>query len=72
MNFAQKLGANIAKIRVRQGQTQGDLAHAMGVSRPRVSEWESGKHVMSVETFVWIAVALNTTTDQLLADTIRK
>ena len=36
------LGENIARLRVRQGLSQEELADMLGVSRQSVSKWESG------------------------------
>lgn len=50
------LGATIAAARKRHDMTQVDLANALGVSQPRVAEWESGKvESMNLATYMTLS-----------------
>lgn len=52
------LGANVKALRIKKGWTQQELADECGVSRPRISEIESGAFNPSVETVEVIASKL--------------
>lgn len=51
----QTVGANVHQCRTSRGWTQQQLADACNVSRPRISEIESGNVNPSVETLEEIA-----------------
>ncbi len=52
------LGNNVREVRQRKNLTQQELADECGVSRPRISEIESGEYNPSVETIEKIAQEL--------------
>ena len=52
------LGNNVREVRQRKKWTQQELADECGVSRPRISEIESGEYNPSVETIEKIAQKL--------------
>jgi transcriptional regulator with XRE-family HTH domain len=41
------IGAELTLLRTRHGETQTQLADAIGVYRPRISEWERGLYKMN-------------------------
>lgn len=49
----------IKKARLHRGLTQVQLAALLDVPQPRVSEWESGKHIPNAETIERIEEVLN-------------
>lgn len=59
------LGNNIAELRHQKKLTQQQLAGTCGVSRPRISEIESGQFNPSVETVEGIAKALGVSVSRL-------
>lgn len=61
-----KIGSTIAAKRKEKGMTQAQLAEAVGVNQIQISRWENDKHLPTVEQFVNIAVALNSTLDELI------
>jgi transcriptional regulator with XRE-family HTH domain len=40
----RSIGKEIARARHRKRWTQEELARVLGVSRPTVADWETGKH----------------------------
>lgn len=41
---AKRIGRLIARLRLKQGWNQQDLAHELGIHASTVSRWERGKH----------------------------
>jgi DNA-binding XRE family transcriptional regulator len=37
----------LSSLRTKHGETQAELADAIGVYRPRISEWERGEYKMN-------------------------
>lgn len=56
---------NIKAVRVRRGMTQQELADKIGVSVPRISEWENGKYIPNGRHMIRLSEALNTSIDEL-------
>lgn len=63
-----RIGANIALFRKRQGLTQAGLAEKINYSDKAISKWERGESVPDVVTLVCLAEVLNVTVDTLLSD----
>lgn len=59
---------NLEAIRKKKGMTQEALASAVGVSRPFISQMETGENNPSIKTAQALAAALECTIDELLAD----
>jgi transcriptional regulator with XRE-family HTH domain len=53
-----KVGKILAALRVSKGITQEDLAARCGISTQSLSSIENDHHVPSLETFIFIAFAL--------------
>lgn len=62
-----KIGAVIIAKRKEKSWTQEQLAHAVGVSTPAVSKWETGATYPDITLLSPIARALDTTVDELLS-----
>ena len=56
----------IKKLREKQGITQKALAEKMGIAQKTISEYETGKHIPSVELLPKLAKALNTNIETLV------
>ena len=63
-----RIGANIALFRKRQGLTQAGLAEKINYSDKAISKWERGESVPDVVTLVSLSEVLNVTVDTLLSD----
>lgn len=60
-SFAQirrGVGANMKRLRVAQGMTQGTLANMVGVNRPYLSRIENGNENASIDMLVKITEGL--------------
>jgi transcriptional regulator with XRE-family HTH domain len=69
VNNAQ-IGQKIKTFRRRRGLSQFALAELVDKSPAFISYIERGKKSMSIETFVYIANALNVSADELLVDNL--
>ena len=49
MEYAQRIGARIARLRTEKHLTQGQLAQAAGVPRDALARWEAGGGLRSEE-----------------------
>ena len=56
---------NIKKIREQRGLTQQQLADRMGVSRPRISEWENQIFFPNWKNMIKLSKALDSSVDEL-------
>ena len=63
----QNIGRRIKVFRKRRGLTQNELAEVIGKSTVYISYLESGVKGLSLETFVDIANALQSSADALLS-----
>ena len=57
---------NLKKLRIRRGLNQMELAALMGVSKQRLSKWESGEVLLPIDMLVRFADFFNVSTDLLL------
>lgn len=63
------IGARILPLLEKHGMTQRDLANKIGASEVSISRYISGARMPKANIVVYIADALNTTTDYLLGRT---
>ena len=62
-----KFGNYICKLREEHNMTQVDLARALDVSDKAVSKWENGQAFPRIDTFERLAVALDTTVEDIFS-----
>lgn len=60
------LGMTISELRKKQGMTQLDLAHFMGVTDKAVSKWERDLSCPDINSFPHLAQVLHVSVDELL------
>ncbi len=60
------LAEKIAALRRKNGWSQEELAHQMGVSRQSVSKWESGTSIPDLERILKLSQIFGVSTDYLL------
>lgn len=65
-NLKAQIGERIGLLREKHGYSPDFFAELIGVSRPTVVNWESGKRSPEHEKLILIALELNTTTDYLI------
>lgn len=68
----EKVGENLRNLREKKGLSQAALARLIGTQRQRVTEWETGTKVPSLESLVKLAEALDTSTNSLVKGVIEK
>ena len=61
-----EIGDKIKQARVRAEMTQYQLAESAGVSQPAISQIETGRHRLSLETLIKLAKALGIEPAELL------
>ncbi|MCP8900497.1 helix-turn-helix domain-containing protein [Gilvimarinus xylanilyticus] len=61
-----ELGEKIKKLRIEQGWTQPQLAATLGIEQSTLSKIESGKLILSAETFDTLLSTFTLSIDQLL------
>lgn len=66
IDYAQRIGSNIAKLLEARGMTQADLARRLGVSRAGINKYVVGVAAPHPRNIVRIAAALGVSTDELL------
>lgn len=59
-------GQRVRDLRRDRNMTQGDVAQALGVTRPTVTTWEAGKSKPHIDTLEQLAKVLGTTSAWLL------
>ncbi len=60
------LGENIARLRVRQGLSQEELADMLGVSRQSVSKWETDASVPELDKLIKLGEVFGASLDSLV------
>lgn len=60
------LGTTIARLRIQQGLSQGDLAEALEVSRQSVSKWETNASTPDLDKLVKLSRFFGVTLDELV------
>ena len=63
------IGARILPLMKKKGMTQRELANQIGVTETSISRYISGARMPKANIVVYIADALNTTTDFILGRT---
>jgi transcriptional regulator with XRE-family HTH domain len=63
------IGERLRAARVRREMSQGDLARALEVTQPNVSDIERGARLMTVQQLVKVCRVLQTTPDVILGET---
>lgn len=66
LTFAEAFGARLREIRERRGMTQQQLADALKIHRPRITQYETGVVVPEGETLAAIAAVLEVSLDELI------
>lgn len=62
----QQTGERIRKLRTELGLSQKELAEKLGVAQNTVAQYEKGTSKLSIEVLYYLALALNTTADEIL------
>lgn len=62
----ETLGQRISRLRKEKGFTQVNLAKKIGITQVLISDYERDRTRPHYEMIIRIAIALNTTTDELL------
>ncbi len=62
-----KFGNYICKLRENKNLTQSELAKAVDVSDKSISKWENGQAFPKIDTFEKLAVALDTTVEDIFS-----
>jgi transcriptional regulator with XRE-family HTH domain len=62
----ETLGARIARLRKEKGLTQAELADALKVSQPVISDYENDVIRLPTDALVQVSELLGVTTDELL------
>ena len=62
----KEIGDRVGKVRAKMGESQADLAAALGVKRQMVTYWENGTRPIKAETIIKISERYNVSTDYLL------
>ena len=62
----ESIGTRIARLRRDKGMTQTELAQALDVSQPVVSDYENDVIKVSGETVIQLAQVLGTSADEIL------
>ena len=60
------LGTTISRLRAEKKLPQGDLADALGVSRPSVSKWATDASVPELDKLVKLSQLFGITLDELV------
>jgi transcriptional regulator with XRE-family HTH domain len=63
---AKKLGANLKRIRIKKGITQGDIVRKLGMPKSFVSNIENGKTNPTLATIAKLAKALGVPIEDLI------
>lgn len=64
--FEANLGMRIGQLRVRKGETQRELAIAIGVEKDTINRWESAKRGIKAQDIAKLAQHFNVSADYLL------
>lgn len=64
--FEANLGMHIGQLRVKKGETQRELAIAIGVEKDTINRWESAKRGIKAQDIAKLAQHFNVSADYLL------
>ena len=56
----------LKELRIQHGISQGDLADKLGFKQGTISQWESGKRLIDIETLTTLADLYGVSTDYIL------
>lgn len=59
---------SLLEKRKEKGLSQEQLAAMVGVSRPFISQMETGEHLPSIKTAMALSIALDCTVDELFSE----
>ncbi len=62
----QEIGERIKKQRTELGLSQKELADKVGIAQNTVAQYEKGTSKISIEVLFYLALALETTSDEIL------
>lgn len=65
-SFAEAFGARLRDVREKRGMTQQQLADALNIHRPRITQYESGVVVPEGETLAALGAVLEVSLDELI------
>lgn len=65
-SFAEEFGARLRAIREKRGMTQQELADALRIHRPRITQYESGAVFPEGETLAALGAVLEVSLDELI------
>jgi transcriptional regulator with XRE-family HTH domain len=66
------LGRNLSALRRRREWSQAKLAHRLGVTRGRLSKWETGEHSPPIEMLPALAAALEARVEEIVGGILGK
>lgn len=65
-NKEKHLGSVVRTRRVQKGWTQKDLANVLGVHRPYISRWETGRSMPTIDALKRLCEVLELSAEELL------
>jgi transcriptional regulator with XRE-family HTH domain len=68
----RQLGRNLAALRDRRHWSQEKLARTAGVTRGRLSKWETGEHGPPIEGLAALAAALGVGLEEVVAGIVNQ
>ena len=68
----KEIGERVRKARLAKGMSQAQLAEALNISPPYVSNIETGKHIMKITLLIKLTEALDISNDWLLRNATRE
>lgn len=68
----KEIGERVRKARLAKGMSQAQLAEALNISPPYVSNIETGKHIMKITTLIKLTEALGVSNDWILRNATRE
>lgn len=68
----KEIGERVRKARLAKGMSQAQLAEALNISPPYVSNIETGKHIMKITTLIKLTEALEVSNDWILRNATRE
>lgn len=68
----KEIGERVRKARLAKGMSQAQLAEALNISPPYVSNIETGKHIMKITLLIKLTEALGVSNDWILRNATRE
>jgi transcriptional regulator with XRE-family HTH domain len=66
LNYREKIGDRIKKLREDKGETQAGIAKSLNVKRETINQWEAGTRDLKTEYTIKLADYFDTTCDYIL------